>query len=273
MIDLEAYFSRIGYTGSREPNLETLQALQSLHPAKIPFEAIDVLLGRGISLSQEALEEKLVRRKRGGYCFEQNNLFKSVLTSLGFQVEGLIARVVWMVPQENLPRPRTHMVLRVTLDGEPWLVDVGFGSVVPTVPLRWKLGEMQETPHENYHLVQTDGMVVLEAELPDAWKPVYQISLEPQFDVDYEMANWFTSTYPASRFRTNLMVASTTPQYRAALFENRFTMRPGKGEMHRESLSADQLEQVLFDIFGLAMEPEWRPVLERAVEAGEAMQS
>lgn len=273
MIDLDAYLTRIGYSGSLEPTLDTLQALQSLHIANIPFEAIDVLLGRGIDLSQQALEDKLVRRKRGGYCFEQNSLFKSALTSLGFQVEGLIGRVVWMVPQENLPRPRTHMVLRVTLEGEPWLVDVGFGSVVPTIPLRWTTEEPQETPHENYRLLKANGGFVLEAELPNTWAPVYQISAEPQFGIDYELANWFTSTYPASRFRNNLMVARTTPQHRAALFENRFTLRPCKSEMQRETLTANQLEQVLFDIFGLEPEPEWRPLLEKAVEAGEALQS
>lgn len=271
MIDLDAYFARIGYRGSRKPNLETLQALQSLHPSKIPFEAIDVLLGREIRLSPEALEEKLIRRKRGGYCFEQNNLFKNVLTALGFEVEGLIGRVVWLVPPENLPRPRTHMVLRVTLEGESWLVDVGFGSIVPTMPLRIGTEEAQKTPHDNYRLIHKDGQLILQAELEENWTPVYEISLEPQFLVDYELASWFTSTYPASNFRKSLMVSRTTPEYRAALLENRLTIRPCKGEVQRDFLSVEQLEQALIDVFGLPVEPEWRPVLEKAVEAGESL--
>jgi N-hydroxyarylamine O-acetyltransferase len=272
MIDLDAYFARIGYTGPRKPTLETLEALQSLHPSSIPFEAIDVLLGRNIRLSTKALEEKLVKNKRGGYCFEQNNLFKSVLSKLGFEVEGLIGRVSWLLPKDSLPRPRTHMALRVTIEGTAWLVDVGFGSVVPTKPLRWNLGEEQPTTHETYRLIEKrGGDTILEAQLAGSWTPVYELSQDLQYDVDYELANWYTSTYPDSRFRKELIVAHTTPQYRAALLENRFTIRSRKGEVQREFLTIGQLKQVLFDVFGLFVEPEWIPLLEKAVKAGESL--
>jgi N-hydroxyarylamine O-acetyltransferase len=270
MVDLDSYFSRIGYTGSRQPNLQTLQGLHLLHPAAIAFEAIDVLLGRAIDLSPEAVDDKLIRRRRGGYCFEQNTLFKRVLTSLGFEVEGLAARVVWMAQPNEPPQHRTHMVLRVTLDGKPWLADVGFGSAVLTGPIRMDVDEPQTTPHERYKLTHSGGELLLETELDEIWAPVYRISPEPQLDSDYELPNWYTSTHPQSRFRNVFVVARSTPQQRAGLLENRITIRPRQGEVRREFLDAGQLEQVLKEIFGLAVEPEWRPILEQAVVRGEA---
>ena len=97
-VDLDAYCARIGYSGPREPTLETLRALQALHAAAIPFEAIDVQLDRGIDLAPAAIDAKLIGGRRGGYCFEQNNLFMRVLAAVGFSVEGLMGRVRWIAP-------------------------------------------------------------------------------------------------------------------------------------------------------------------------------
>src|SRR5690606_7025466 len=135
-LDLDAYCARIGYDGPREPTLATLRALHALHPAAIAFEALDVMLGRGIDLAPAAVEAKLVHQRRGGYCFEQNGLFQRVLAAMGFEVEALLARVLWRTPADAPPRPRTHMALRVMVEGEPWLADVGFGGCVMTAPLR-----------------------------------------------------------------------------------------------------------------------------------------
>lgn len=271
MIDLDSYFARIGYAGTREPTLQTLQALHLLHPAAIPFEAIDVLLGRGVDLSPDAVDDKLIRRRRGGYCFEHNSLFKRVLTSLGFQVEGLAARVAWMAQPHEPPQHRAHMALRVTVDGKPWLADVGFGAAVLTGPIRMDTEEPQATPHEKYRLIRSGRELLLETELEAAWTPVYRFSLEPQLDSDYELPNWYTSTHPSSRFRNILIVARSTSQARAALLDNRLTIRPRQGEVSREFLDADRLEQALADVFGLPVEEDWRPVLERAVARGEAV--
>src|ERR1051325_366706 len=118
-MNLDAYLARIGHTGSREASLATLRALHLLHVGAIPFENLDVLLGRGIRMDLESVEQKLVRDRRGGYCFEQNTLFAAVLRALGFKVDAFLARVRWNVPQENRT-PLTHMILRVEIDGRPW---------------------------------------------------------------------------------------------------------------------------------------------------------
>ena len=134
MLDLDSYFARIGHDGPRAPTLETLRELQRKHPLAIPFENLDTLSGTPVRLDLESLERKLVRGRRGGYCFEQNLLLKHVLTRLGFDVVALAARVVWERPAGE-PRPRSHMVLLVSLGGRRYLCDVGFGGLTPTGPI------------------------------------------------------------------------------------------------------------------------------------------
>jgi N-hydroxyarylamine O-acetyltransferase len=262
-VDLNAYFARIGYAGAQDPRLETLRALQSLHVAAIPFEAIDVLLGRGISLDPRAVDDKLIQCRRGGYCFEQNGLFLRVLRELGFHVEPLIARVLWRARPDAPPQARTHMALRVTLDSASWLVDVGFGMAVPTAPLLWYDRGVQATPLGSFRLSDVPFGLLVETDLPGSWTPMYQISLEPPLEVDFAMANWFTSTYPNSSFRRSLVVARATPERRAALLDNQLTLRSPGAESRREMLDIKGLERALCDVFGLSIEPEWRPLLRR----------
>lgn len=267
---LDAYCARIGYAGPRTPTLDTLRALQQLHPAAIPFEAIDVLLDRGISLAPADIDAKLIDGLRGGYCFEQNQLLLRVLEALGFAVEPLLAQVRWQagrVGVEMANRPRTHMVLRVTIDGQRWLCDVGFGGCVPTAPLRFDVTEPQPTPHETMRLTPHGSETLLEAQLGDEWHSVYMISPAPCRSGDYDMANFYTSTYPQSHFRHDLVVARTTPQARYALLRNRLTIRHVNGDSERRFLDAGQLEQVLAEVFLLPVEAAWRPVLERAAGA------
>jgi len=142
MIDVQSYFDRVGYQGSTEPTLETLGALVAAHNKAIPFENLDPLLGVPVfDLSPTALADKLVRRRRGGYCYEQNGVMGSVLEALGYGVERLAARVVWMKTGDDLPA-RTHQVLSVDIpdvDGK-LLVDVGFGGQTLTSPIRLEAG-------------------------------------------------------------------------------------------------------------------------------------
>ena len=256
-LDLDRYFARIGYTGSLRPDLETLRALTALHPAAIPFEAVDVLLGRHIDLSLAALQAKLIDGGRGGYCFEQNTLLKGVLAALGFAVEGLIGRVLWMMPPGAPPMPLTHMVLRVTIDGERWLADVGFGSCAPGAPLRLEaVGAVQSTRHEPFRVTHRGTWTLLEAQLAEAWQPVYLLSPEPALDIDYTAANWYTSTHPESKFRQELRVAVTTPERRITLMNNRLTVREARGGMERRFLGEPEIAAALVSTFGLRLDAE-----------------
>jgi N-hydroxyarylamine O-acetyltransferase len=267
MVDLDAYFARIGYAGPREPALPVLRALHALHPAAIPFEAIDCLLDRGVDISPAAVDAKLIASGRGGYCFEHNSLFARVLTELGFGVEGFAARVRWNAPPDAPAQPRTHHVLKVQVEGEPWLADVGFGGCVLTAPLRLQPDVEQATDHDAYRLTRRGEELRLEVLREPGWVPAYDVSLVPCAPRDYEMANWFTSTHPSSHFRTNLLAGRTTPQARYSLLFNRFTVRPRGGAPTKQILDADGIERTLRQVFGLPVEPSWRPVIERAAAA------
>src|ERR1700754_110252 len=148
-VDLAAYFDRIGYGGRAEPTVETVRGLVAAHNQSIPFENLDPLLGIPVAdLSATALVDKLVYRRRGGYCYEHNGLMGYVLEELGFGVERFAGRVVWMNPGGPLPA-QTHQVLSVTVPGVdgPLLVDVGFGGQTLTSPIRLQPGPVQEHRH------------------------------------------------------------------------------------------------------------------------------
>jgi N-hydroxyarylamine O-acetyltransferase len=272
-VDLDAYFQRIGYEGSREPTMALLRAITQKHPDAIAFENMDVLLGRGISIVPADIDAKLIGAGRGGYCYEQNGLLKRVLTTLGFQVEGLMARVLWMAPEGAPPRPRSHQVLGVSIEGETWLADAGFGGCVLTAPLRLFSDDVQDTPNGAFRIVdaQTDGVAErqVQANLSGRWAPLYQVSKGGWAEVDYEQANFFTYTHPSSHFTWSMTVGRTTPTARYALKNNRFTHRDVTGAIvEQRDLSADELEATLRDVIGLPVEADWRPVLEKVVGWG-----
>ncbi len=199
MIDIDAYFQRIGYRGTAEPTVETLRALHDLHPLAIPFENLSPVLGWPVPLDLPSLERKLIREGRGGYCYEQNTLFAGVLRQLGFQVRGLSARVLWNSPEDAITA-RSHMLLEVMAEGEAYLADVGFGGLTQTAPIRFMPGLEQETPHEPVRLVQSGSYFYSQAFVKGAWKTVYRFELVEQFAPDYEIANYYVSTHPELAF-------------------------------------------------------------------------
>ncbi len=215
-IDLDAYFKRIGYEGVRKPTLDTLLAIQLRHTESIAFENLNPLMEWPVRLDLESLQQKLVRDGRGGYCFEQNLLLKHVLDALGFRVTGLAARVLWNMPEGTVP-PRSHMLLLVDLDGGRYVVDAGFGGVTLTDPLRLEIDIEQATPHEPFRLVKTDEEFIEQVNIDGYWVSLYRFSLAEQLLPDYEMANWYISTHPDSRFVTGLLAARPAPDRGAQL--------------------------------------------------------
>ena len=250
--DLDAYFRRIGYDGPREPTRPVLDALMALHTRAIPFENLDVLLGRGVSLAPEAVEAKLVGARRGGYCFEQNSFFLSVLRTLGFRATPLSGRVRLYVPREVVP-PRTHLFLKVGLDGGEWLADVGFGGMSLTSAIRFQADLEQETRHEPRRLVREDGRWFHQVRSGDGWVDGYEFTGEEMPPIDRELANWWTSAHPESRFRHNLMVSLAGPDCtRLNLTNSEFVRRRGAEVLETTMLgSHDELVALLGDVFGI----------------------
>ncbi|MBA3541003.1 MAG: arylamine N-acetyltransferase, partial [Deltaproteobacteria bacterium] len=165
------------------------------HVRSIPFENLDVLLGRPIELELDALERKLVHARRGGYCFEQNALLLGVLTQLGFDAHPLSARVRYQRPRDFTPA-RTHLFVRVELE-ESWLADVGVGAMSLTSALRLAAEGPQQTPHEPRRLVRENDRIYHQVQFGEEWHDVCEFTLEEMPPIDRVVANWYTSTHPA----------------------------------------------------------------------------
>ena len=269
--DLDAYLTRIAYAGSRVPTLAVLGALCSAHPAAIPFENIDPLLGRPPSLRITDVQAKLVGTQRGGYCFEHNALLRQALLALGFGVTALAARVVWMAPPEMPTRPRTHMLLMVDAEGERWIVDAGFGGHLINVSLRLEAERVQSSPVSHMRLMQAHGLLTLESRLPDGWAPLYRFTLEPNLPADYEPLNWFTATHPTSLFRHNLLMERLTPSIRANLLNDRLTLRTVGGAPSVQRITtAGEFDQVMRDVFGLHLPVSAAELFERVPKGRDA---
>jgi arylamine N-acetyltransferase len=252
-MDVAAYFDRIGYQSSAEPTIETVQGLVAAHNRSIPFENLDPLLGIPVvDLSAGALTDKLVHRRRGGYCFEHNGLMGYVLEELGFGVERLAGRVIWMNPDGPLPA-QTHQVLSVTVPGvdRPLLVDVGFGGQTLTSPIRLEAGPVQQTRHEPYRLRERGDGLQLEAQIRDQWQPLYMFTTRPQPRIDLEVGSWYVSTYPKSFFVTGLTAAVVKDDARWNMRGRRLAIhRAGKTEQIAFATAADVLT-ALTDRFGI----------------------
>ena len=253
MIDLDAYFRRIGFTGAARPDLETLAALHRLHPQAIAFENLDPLLGVPVSLAETALESKLVRSGRGGYCYEHNLLFMHVLRALGFRVRGLGARVLYGAP-EGAVTARAHMLLRVDLDGGSYVADVGFGGLTLTAPLELDYEGEQATPHEPCRLARAGDDLVLQAKIGQVWVALYRFDLQEQFQPDYEITNWYQSTCPSSAFTTSLMAARAVPGVRYALRNNELAVYTRDRPTERRRLrNAAELRDVITGTLGVEL--------------------
>ncbi|MBW4445004.1 MAG: arylamine N-acetyltransferase [Plectolyngbya sp. WJT66-NPBG17] len=252
-IDLDAYFERIGYGGDTAPTLKALQTIHLHHATAIAFENLTPLLKQPVRLDLKFLEKKLIHEQRGGYCFEQNLLLRSVLVALGFRVKNLAARVRWNVPEETMT-PRSHMLLQVEISGKPYLADVGFGGITQTAPLALTPDIEQQTPHEPFRLITTDQTYTLQARLGQAWKSLYQFDLQEQHLPDYEVSNWYVSTHPNSRFVTGLMAARPDVDRRYSLLNNQLTTHYLNGQIERRTLQeVIELRTVLEQLFRLQL--------------------
>ena len=216
-MDLNGYFDRIDYRGPADPTLEVLQDLITAHTRSIPFENLDPVLGVPVDdLSAAALTDKLVHRRRGGYCYEHNGLMGYVLAEIGFRVRRLAGRVIWMLgPDAPLPA-QTHTVLAVRFPGAQttYLVDVGFGGQTPTSPIRFEIGGVQHTTREPYRLEDRCDGLVLQAEVRGDWQDLYEFTTRTQPEIDLTVGSWYVSTHPKSHFVTGLLVAMVTDDAR-----------------------------------------------------------
>lgn len=254
-MDLPAYLQRIGHEGDIDVTPATLAALASGHARSIPFENIDALAGRRVSLDPDEVFDKLVRRGRGGWCFEQNLLLGEGLRALGFDVTDLAGRVLWGRGVEAVT-PRTHRALLVRIDGCDWLADVGFGGQSVTGALELSSREVQQVGHDHFRIGALDGDQLLSVRIRGEWLPMYRFDLQPQWPVDFEAANFQLCTDPASLFTQQLTLSLAATDGRHALRGRELVFHDAAGNTRRRELgSADELLAAVRDVFGLALDP------------------
>lgn len=246
---LSGYLARIHFSGDYAPDLSTLQRLHQCHTCAIPFENIDVLLGRSIQLDDDAVFNKLVRGGRGGYCYEHNALLRRALVEIGFQVDDLAARVLLARPVD-VP-PRTHRLLLVTIGEQRWLADVGFGGKTLTSAIGLELDCEQGTPHDIYRITQLGEDYLLSVREDDGWLPLYRFDLQPQYLSDYEVANHYVATWPESHFRHNLMLCLKLANAKTNTLNNRQLTLAGET---RQLADAAEVYQALQTHFGLRVD-------------------
>ena len=255
--ELDSYLRRIGIPNGSAPGAprpgqatrDVLTALHEAHAAAIPFENLDILLGRPIRLALGSLQTKLVAGRRGGYCFEHNTLFQAALESLGFRVTPLAARV--RVGATGI-RPRTHMLLRVDLETGPFLADVGFGGGGLVHPLPLEAGAELRTGPFAHRLAREGDAWVLQGRSGPGWIDQYAFTLEPQYPVDFEVANHYTSTHPQSAFVLNLTAQRSWPDRRAVLRNRELVVTDATGDSTTLVRDPDHLLELLASEFGLA---------------------
>ncbi|HYR78149.1 MAG TPA: arylamine N-acetyltransferase [Pyrinomonadaceae bacterium] len=249
-MDIQAYLNRIDYRGPLAPTAETLRQLQVAHLLTVPFENLSIHAREPIVLEDEALFQKIVNRRRGGFCYELNGLFAALLRALGFEVAMLSAQVA--NAEGEFSRDFDHMALMITIE-ERWLADVGFGDSF-VEPLRLNERDVQVQGDRAYRIVADDErLIVQRADNGNDWKAQYRFTLDPYQYPDYAEMCEYHQTSPLSHFTQARICSLLTPQGRISLSDMRLiTTEPG--ERHeRTAATQEEYEEMLRELFGIVM--------------------
>ncbi|WP_274914265.1 arylamine N-acetyltransferase family protein [Streptomyces sp. WZ-12] len=253
-LDLDAYLARIGYDGDRRPSLTTLRQLHAAHSAAIGFENLEIVLGRPIPLDLDSLQAKMVRQRRGGYCYEQNLLYAAALERLGFRVSGLGARIRM---GEDKVRAVTHALLRVELDGEDWITDVGFGGEALLAPLPLRDGVEERQGAWTFGLVHEKETAswVLRSRHEDGWFDLYSFGTERRFAADYAVFNHYISTHPRSPFTGKIVVQKPGLAERLTLVGRELARVGADGSREAREVTPEEIPSLLASDFGITLSP------------------
>lgn len=251
-MDVDLYLNRIGFEGRAVVSLDSLFALQKAHMLNVPFENLDVYMGRPLKLDPEDLFDKIVTHRRGGYCFELNTLYGAMLRAIGFDVTPVLARV-WLRDPPEVP-PLTHMLHAVEIDDQIYISDVGFGGLTTRIPLSTSnltpvddcVGLIRLNPCDYGHMVQR--------QTPDGWENQFSFKSEPAILSDILQGNHFTETHPSSHFRHNRFIGLFTETGRNGLVDLNFTSRAGETLTDANLKDADEWIDFIEAEFGLVLD-------------------
>ncbi len=254
MFDVLSYLDRIAYTGSTAPSIDTLRAIHRAHLVSVPFENLDIALGRKIVTEEDAVVRKVVEQRRGGFCYELNGAFAALLRAMGFRVTLLSARVSRSGGGEG--PDFDHLTLRVDLSADlkdPWLADVGFGESF-LEPLRMEVGTKQSDPEGAFRLTQLGERWQLEKAEPDGqWKREYSFTLQPHRLQDFAGRCHYHQTSPDSSFTQNRICTRSTPEGRITVSEMKLIVTRDGHREERTLTSEEERGRVLLEHFGIRL--------------------
>ncbi|WP_017557241.1 arylamine N-acetyltransferase family protein [Nocardiopsis baichengensis] len=260
-LDLDAYLDALGISGPLGPDAASAAALHRAHAAALPFANTDVLLGRTVSLDLADIQEKLVRRSRGGYCYEHNLLLAAALERIGIRATGHLGRI----RVGGRFTPATHMLLGLDVQGERLIADVGFGGGGLREPMPRAAGsesvqgewtyriDAEESPGEHS---QENGTRVLSSRTGDGWTDLYSFTDQPAYRNDYEIFNHYLCTHPRSPFKARLFALRAVGKVRHRLMNTELSAEYPDGTGEARELSRDEVPEALRDVFGVRLDTD-----------------
>lgn len=246
--DLARYLDRIGFHGARRSDLQTLAALHEAHLLKVPFENLDIRERRPIEVDPSLFLEKIVDRKRGGFCYELNGAFAELLRGFGFPVSLLSARVFNAAGE--LGEEFDHLALLVDLE-EPWLADVGFGDGFRR-PLQLNVREPQSDGWDDYRIAERSDSLLLERLMDDRWVPQYRFTMKPRELSEFAPMCHFHQTSPLSPFTRKSVCSVARPDGRITLSNDRLIRTIGRSRSERE-VDPSEVPSLLLEEFGVVL--------------------
>ena len=253
-MDIPTYLMRINYTDSVKPDVQTLRGLQLAHMHHIPFENLDIGLKRPIQLSEEALWNKIVVQKRGGFCYELNGIFARLLSEIGFDVTYLNARVYNHAGELGIDFDHLALLVCIPKQSARWLADAGFGDSF-NEPLSFEERGEQVQGLRAYRLEQTPGgYITWQKNFDGSWERQYFFDLKPRsFPSDYEAACLYHQTSPRSSFVRGSIISRATPDGRVSLEDGRLILTKNGQREERPIAGKEEYQALLQEHFGIVL--------------------
>ncbi len=252
--EVNAYLARLAYVGSTATSIDVLTALHRAHLHHIAFENLDIILGRKITLSAEAVLDKILIQRRGGFCYELNYGFSLLLKTLGFDVQLLAASVF---NDQTYGKEFDHMLLQVRLNQQTWIADVGFGDCFRTPILIGETGTeaLQELGHAYKVVAVGDHQILMQSNARDGWEPQYRFTLVNRSITDFLPMCEFQQSSPDSHFTKKSICSIATNSGRISLSNDRL-IRTDCGERHEQNIqNATEYRQCLAEYFDMQLPP------------------
>lgn len=247
-MDINAYLKRIGLEKPAKLDRETLDKIVQAHQCSIPFEDLECnYLKKRVYIDTDSLFDKIITRKRGGYCFELNTLFKDFLKELGFDVFSVFCKI------RGLERPIMHRGNFVRFDDGLYFVDVGFGGPMPFGSVMLEEGLKQDISGETFWFEKTDEYWWNLRRINEAGESesVMYLTTQPQADIDFEAMNFYSCTNPEGRFVTITLVNLRRPDGFYSITERKYTEKIGDKRAEKDIISDEEFRKLLSEKFGI----------------------